>query len=140
MAIREASMCPSGRLMAWDRTTGKPFEFRFAPSLGLIEDPAIGSSGTYEIRNRAGPARRRAHLRNPQPCDGTHALREVGQQTLLRRHARSRQMARRPRGRTGRGAAARRGLLTLRNRVSAAAVRSPDTTAPEKGIRPRRPV
>lgn len=53
MAIREASMCPSGRLMAWDRTTGKPFEFRFAPSLGLIEDPAIGSSGGLWVRGRA---------------------------------------------------------------------------------------
>ena len=54
--------------MAWDRASGKPYEFRFEPSLGLIEDPAIGSSGglwvrggiplrreeghTYEIRNR----------------------------------------------------------------------------------------
>ena len=35
LAIREASMCPSGRLMAWDKETMKPFEFRFEPSLGL---------------------------------------------------------------------------------------------------------
>ena len=68
LAIREASMCPGGRLTAWDRKTGSPYEFRFAPSLGLIEDVTIGSSGglwirggiplrredghTYEIRNR----------------------------------------------------------------------------------------
>ena len=68
MAIREASMCPGGRLTAWDKSSGKPFEFRFEPSLGLIEDVTIGSSGglwirggialrretgkTYELRNR----------------------------------------------------------------------------------------
>ena len=32
LAIREASMCPSGRLMAWDNETGTPYEFRFEPS------------------------------------------------------------------------------------------------------------
>ena len=45
LAIREASMCPSGRLTAWDKETMKPFEFRFEPSLGLIEDITIGASG-----------------------------------------------------------------------------------------------
>lgn len=74
--------------MAWDRTTGKPFEFRFAPSLGLIEDPAIGSSGglwvrggipvrredgrTYEIRNRTVLCRCGKSANKPY-CDGTHA-------------------------------------------------------------------
>ena len=50
LAIREASMCPGGRLTAWDRKTGSPYEFRFAPSLGLIEDVTIGSSGGLWIR------------------------------------------------------------------------------------------
>lgn len=88
MAIREASMCPSSRLMAWDRRTGKPFEFRFEPSLGLIEDPPVGSSGglwirggipvvredgtTYEIRNRAVVCRCGQSANKPY-CDGTHA-------------------------------------------------------------------
>ena len=79
LAVREASMCPSGRLMAWDKETMKPYEFRFEPSLGLIEDITIGASGglwirggipmrrengqTYEIRNRVVACR----------CDGTHA-------------------------------------------------------------------
>jgi len=45
LAIREASMCPGGRLTAWDRKTGSPYEFRFEPSLGLIEDITIGASG-----------------------------------------------------------------------------------------------
>ena len=50
LAIREASMCPSGRLTAWDKETMKPFEFRFEPSLGLIEDITIGASGGLWIR------------------------------------------------------------------------------------------
>lgn len=88
LAIREASMCPGGRLLAWDRDTGKPYEFRFEPSLGLIEDPAIGSSGgvwvrggiplrrengrTYEIRNRMVLCRCGQSANKPY-CDGTHA-------------------------------------------------------------------
>lgn len=88
LAIREASMCPSGRLMAWDNETGKPFEFHFEPSLGLIEDITIGSSGglwirggiplkrengqTYEIRNRIVVCRCGQSANKPY-CDGTHA-------------------------------------------------------------------
>lgn len=88
LAIREASMCPSGRLMAWDKASGKPYEFRFEPSLGLIEDITIGSSGglwirggipmlrengeTYEIRNRVVVCRCGQSANKPY-CDGTHA-------------------------------------------------------------------
>lgn len=88
LAIRAASMCPGGRLMAWDRDSGRPYEFRFEPSLGLIEDPAIGSSGglwvrggiplrrqtgqTYEIRNRMVLCRCGQSANKPY-CDGTHA-------------------------------------------------------------------
>ncbi|WP_418991337.1 CDGSH iron-sulfur domain-containing protein [Alistipes sp.] len=88
LAIREASMCPSGRLMAWDKLSQKPYEFRFEPSLGLIEDVAIGASGglwirggiplrredgrTYEIRNRAVVCRCGQSANKPY-CDGTHA-------------------------------------------------------------------
>lgn len=88
LAIREASMCPSGRLMAWDNRSGKPYEFRFEPGLGLIEDPLIGSSGglwirggipmrrengdTYEIRNRVVVCRCGQSANKPY-CDGTHA-------------------------------------------------------------------
>ena len=68
--------------------TGKPYEFRFEPSLGLIEDIAIGSSGglwirggiplrredgtTYEIRNRVVVCRCGQSANKPY-CDGTHA-------------------------------------------------------------------
>lgn len=88
LAIREASMCPSGRLMAWDKRTKRPYEFRFEPSLGLIEDIAIGASGglwirggipmrlengqTYEIRNRVVVCRCGQSAYKPY-CDGTHA-------------------------------------------------------------------
>ena len=88
LAIREASMCPSGRLTAWDKQSGKPYEFKFEPSLGLIEDIAIGSSGglwirggiplrredglTYEIRNRVVVCRCGQSANKPY-CDGTHA-------------------------------------------------------------------
>lgn len=88
MAIREASMCPSARLMAWDRERAQPYEFRFEPSLGLIEDPTIGASGglwirggiplkrengkTYELRNRVVACRCGQSANKPY-CDGTHA-------------------------------------------------------------------
>ena len=65
-----------------------PYDFRFEPSLGLIEDIAIGSSGglwirggiplrredgtTYEIRNRVVVCRCGQSANKPY-CDGTHA-------------------------------------------------------------------
>ncbi len=87
-AIRQASMCPTGRLTAWDRHAESPHEIHFEPSLGLLEDPSIGvSSGLwirggiliekengekYEIRNRV-VACRCGSSHNKPFCDGSHA-------------------------------------------------------------------
>ncbi|WP_305155255.1 CDGSH iron-sulfur domain-containing protein [uncultured Alistipes sp.] len=88
LAVREASMCPSARLTAWDKASGTPYEFRFEPSLGLIEDPAVGASGGlwirggipmrrengefFELRNRVVVCRCGQSANKPY-CDGTHA-------------------------------------------------------------------
>jgi CDGSH-type Zn-finger protein len=84
----EAAACPGGRLVAWERATGKPHEPKLHPQLGLIEDPAQGCSGGiavwggvevigsdgkgYEVRNRQTLCRCGESSNKPF-CDGTHA-------------------------------------------------------------------
>jgi CDGSH-type Zn-finger protein len=67
-AVRQACNCPSGRLVARDKKTGKAVEPAFTPSLSLVEDPQKKASGpiwvkggvpiesqdgkAYEVRNR----------------------------------------------------------------------------------------
>jgi CDGSH-type Zn-finger protein len=86
--VSQTCACPSGRLVAWDNATGQPIEPAFAPSIGLIEDPAqhcsgpiwlrggvqvIGADGfEYEIRNRVTLCRCGASKNKPF-CDGAHA-------------------------------------------------------------------
>jgi CDGSH-type Zn-finger protein len=84
----EAAHCPAGRLVVWDRKTGKAIEPKFEPSLGLIEDtekrvggpiwvrggiPVVAADGkTYEVRNRVTLCRCGRSSNKPF-CDGSHA-------------------------------------------------------------------
>jgi CDGSH-type Zn-finger protein len=86
--LRQVGECPSGRLVAWDNSTGKPIEPKYDLSIGLIEDPAnqcagpvwlkggvqvIGADGFhYEVRNRVTLCRCGASQNKPF-CDGMHA-------------------------------------------------------------------
>jgi len=88
VVMRQTRNCPGGRLVAWDRATGAPLEPAYAPSIGLVEDPARGVSGGillrggielvgadgfhYEIRNRMALCRCGASKNKPF-CDGSHA-------------------------------------------------------------------
>lgn len=84
----EAAHCPSGRLVVWDKKTGRAIEPELQPSIGLIEDtekkvggpiwvrggiPVIAADGkAYEIRNRVTLCR--CGKSNNKPfCDGSHA-------------------------------------------------------------------
>lgn len=89
--VHEVEHCPSGRLIGWDKKTGKKFEPDFKPSIGLIEDPQIAISGpiwvkggirvesadgrSYQIRNRVTLCRCGQSSNKPF-CDGTHASSE----------------------------------------------------------------
>lgn len=87
LALREASMCPGGRLTVHDTASGKPYEYRFEPNLGLIEEVTTGFSGGLWVRGRI-PLRRDdgvlyglrnrmvlcrcGHSADKPFCDGSH--------------------------------------------------------------------
>jgi len=87
LAIQQAGNCPAGRLVVYDKKTGKPIEPEFLPSLSLTEDPSkkvsgpiwvkgripvVSSSGkAYEVRNRVTLCRC-GKSKNKPFCDGRH--------------------------------------------------------------------
>ena len=88
MVIREANHCPAGRLVVHDKETGQEIEQKLPPSIGVVEDPALGCSGPlwvrgritiesadgtpYEVRNRVTLCRCGASVNKPF-CNGSHA-------------------------------------------------------------------
>ncbi|VVB72584.1 Iron-binding zinc finger CDGSH type [uncultured archaeon] len=90
IAIEEAGDCPSGRLVAWDKNSGKEIEPELEPSIGVVFDDQSGTIGplrvcgripvesadgtSYEVRNRVTLCRCGKSSNKPF-CDSSHLQR-----------------------------------------------------------------
>lgn len=81
IAVEECQNCPSGRLVAMDKKTGKVMEPNLKPSIGIPEDGPLCVRGGVEIESANGEIyekRNRVTLcrcgksRNKPFCDGSH--------------------------------------------------------------------
>ena len=88
LPVREAGLCPSGRLVVRDQQSNADIEPEFTPSIGIVSDPAEGLAGpiwvrggitvmsadgeAYEVRNRVTLCRCGASANKPF-CDASHA-------------------------------------------------------------------
>lgn len=80
-ATTEACCCPSGRLVACDKKTGKPIESKLTKSIGIPDGGPLCVKGgvpiesadasTYEIRNRVTLCRC-GKSKNKPFCDASH--------------------------------------------------------------------